>query len=155
VAPADVQVDGTIVFSNIANGEFAEADVPAGSLEVALLPTGGPDDADAILGPLDVTLEAQTLSMIYAYGNPRDQSMNVISHTMSLESDGAVAPTRIDTGSAGLVQSPVGSFGTSGSDAAGEGPWPGVLGAAGLVGALALVALARVRRRSMPPPPVR
>jgi hypothetical protein len=157
VAPADVQVDGTIVFTNIANGEFAEADVPAGSLEVALLPTGSPND-DAILGPLDVTLEAQTLSMIYAYGNPRDQSMNVISHTMPLESDGAVAPTRIDTGSAGLVQAPVGSFGTSGTSssvAAGEGPWPAVLGAAGLVGALALVVLARARRRGVPPPPVR
>ena len=31
VAPADVEVDGETVFTNIANGEFAEADVPAGT----------------------------------------------------------------------------------------------------------------------------
>ena len=30
------------VFTNIANGEFAEADVPAGTHRVALFPTGGP-----------------------------------------------------------------------------------------------------------------
>ena len=40
VAPADVQVDGKVVFSNIANGEFATADVPAGKHVVALFPTG-------------------------------------------------------------------------------------------------------------------
>ena len=54
VAPADVRVDGQVVFTNIANGEYAEADVPAGAHSVALLPTGqGPPP---ILGPLDVTL---------------------------------------------------------------------------------------------------
>ena len=38
-APADVEVDGTVVFTNIANGEFAQADVPAGKHMVALLPS--------------------------------------------------------------------------------------------------------------------
>jgi hypothetical protein len=103
VAPADVQVDGETVFTNIANGEFAEADVPAGTHRVALLPTGSP--ADPILGPLDVPLEARTLSMIYAYGNPRDGSMNVIAHTSPLSADGSVQPTTIRTGSAGLAGS--------------------------------------------------
>lgn len=102
VAPADVRVDGETVFTNIANGEFAEAEVPAGTHEVALLPSGS--TADPILGPLDVALEARTLSMIYAYGNPRDGSMNVIAHTSTLTADGAVRPTTIDTGSAGLAR---------------------------------------------------
>lgn len=101
VAPADVQVDGETVFTNIANGEFADADVPQGTIEVALLPSGSA--GDPILGPLDVSLEASTLSMIYAYGNPRDGSMNVIAHTAELAPDGSVRPSRIDTGSAGLV----------------------------------------------------
>ena len=91
VAPADVEVNGEVVFTNIANGEFADADVPAGTHEVALRPTGS--TADPILGPLDVALEASTLSMIYAYGNPRDGSMNAISHTAILASDGSVAPS--------------------------------------------------------------
>jgi hypothetical protein len=101
VAPADVRVNGETVFTNIANGEFAEAEVPAGTHEVALLPSGS--TADPILGPLDVALEARTLSMIYAYGNPRDGSMNVIAHTSTLTADGAVRPTTIDTGSAGMA----------------------------------------------------
>ncbi|WP_159081625.1 DUF4397 domain-containing protein [Nocardioides sediminis] len=101
VAPADVRVDGQTVFTNIANGEFAEADVPAGTHRVALLPTGR--TSDPILGPLDVPLEARTLSMIYAYGNPRDGSMNVIAHTAPLAADGSVQPTTIRTGSAGLA----------------------------------------------------
>jgi hypothetical protein len=109
VAPADVRVNGETVFTNIANGEFAEAEVPAGTHEVALLPSGS--TADPILGPLDVALEARTLSMIYAYGNPRDGSMNVIAHTSTLTADGAVRPTTIDTGSAGLARGiPVTSF---------------------------------------------
>ncbi len=105
VAPADVEVDGETVFTNIANGEFADADVPEGTISVALLPSGS--KADPILGPLDVTLEANTLSMIYAYGNPRNQSMNVIAHTSTLAPDGSVRPSQIDTGSAGLVTAPV------------------------------------------------
>lgn len=109
VAPADVRVDGQTVFTNIANGEFADADVPEGTIEVALLPSGSTDDP--ILGPLDVSLEARTLSMIYAYGNPRDGSMNVIAHTSPLGADGSVAPRRIDTGSAGLASSSVATFG--------------------------------------------
>ena len=101
VAPADVEVNGETVFTNIANGEFADADVPAGTISVSLLPSGTTEDP--ILGPLDVSLEPETLSMIYAYGNPRDGSMNVIAHTTPLSADGSVAPTRIDTGSAGLA----------------------------------------------------
>jgi hypothetical protein len=116
VAPADVEVDGKTVFTNIANGEFADADVPAGTISVALLPSGS--TGDPILGPIDVSLAGSTLSMIYAYGNPRDGSMNVISHTEALSSDGSVAPSRINTGSAGLVRDPVSTFdGRTGSQA--------------------------------------
>lgn len=137
VAPADVEVDGQTVFTNIANGEFAEADVPAGTIEVALVPSGS--TADPILGPLDVSLEAGSLSMIYAYGNPRDGSMNVIAHTTALASDGSERPDRIDTGSAGLATAPVTSFDDDGG-APSTGPlllWTlGVLVVAGTLGAL-------------------
>jgi hypothetical protein len=108
VAPADVEVDGETVFTNIANGEYADADVPAGTIEVSLLPSGTTEDP--ILGPLDVALEAETLSMIYAYGNPRDGSMNVIAHTEDLSPDGSVRPSRIDTGTAGLATGRVTTF---------------------------------------------
>ena len=100
-APADVDVDGEVVFTNIANGEYAEADVAAGTHRVALLPSGV--TAPPILGPLDVRLKAGTLTSIYAVGNPRTRSMDVIVHETRLKADGSEAPTRVNTGSAGLV----------------------------------------------------
>ncbi len=142
VAPADVAVDGETVFTNIANGEFADADVPAGTIEVALLPSGS--TSDPILGPLDVTLEASTLSMIYAYGNPRDGSMNVIAHTAELSPDGSVRPSRIDTGSAGLATDAVTTF----TDDRGRPYDVAALGAVTLLGIAAVVAVRR--RRAQP-----
>jgi hypothetical protein len=141
VAPADVEVDGETVFTNIANGEFADADVPAGTISVSLLPSGTTEDP--ILGPLDVSLEPETLSMIYAYGNPRDGSMNVIAHVEDLSSDGSVRPSRIDTGSAGLVEEPVTTFG----DDSGPAGAALVLSALGVLVAAGAVV---VRRRSRP-----
>jgi hypothetical protein len=101
VAPADVRVDGTVVFQDIANGEYATADLAVGSHTVALLPAGqaGPP----ILGPLQLGLAPGTVTMVYAVGNPRTRSMNVILHKVALSSNGAATPASIDTGSAGLA----------------------------------------------------
>lgn len=101
VAPADVVVDGTTVFTNIANGEFATADVPAGKHVVELLPTG--ETGTPILGPLDVTLSPGTVTMVYAIGDPAKQSMSLVAHAAQLRSDGSLAPVGLDTGSAGLA----------------------------------------------------
>ena len=100
VAPADVVVDGNVVFSNIANGEYATADVPAGKHVVALVATG---KSDPILGPLDVTLTAGAVTSVYAIGNPADDSMELVAHETPLALDDADAPSSIDTGSAGLA----------------------------------------------------
>lgn len=148
VAPADVEVDGQTVFTNIANGEFADADVPEGSIEVALLPSGA-EGADPILGPLDVALEARTLSMIYAYGNPRDQSMNVIAHTVDLAADGSVRPSRIDTGSAGLADQRVTTF--TGPTAGDRGLPPVAVAFVALAGLGFLTAIRRRRPKLVPP----
>ena len=148
VAPADVRVNGETVFTNIANGEFAEAELPSGTHEVALLPTG--ETADPILGPVDVSLDSRTLSMIYAYGNPSDGSMNVIAHTAELAGDGTAQPTTIDTGSAGLAADVDVTPFTEGSPNAQPLVAIAVLGAA----ACLMVALTtrRRRRRGAPHP---
>ena len=101
VAPADVRVDGQVVFTNIANGEFATADVPAGEHVVALLPTG--ESGPPILGPLTVDLTAGTISMVYALGNPADDTMTLVAHSTRLADDGSLVPETIATGSAGLA----------------------------------------------------
>lgn len=100
-APADVVVDGQTVFTNIANGEFAQADVPAGAHVVSLLPAGV--TGKPILGPLDVDLKAGSITHVYAVGNPKDGSMNVIVRTIAGTESGSAPPSGIDTGSAGLV----------------------------------------------------
>ena len=100
-APADVHVDGQVVFTNIANGEYAEADVPAGTHSVALLPTGS--SSGPILGPLEVELEPRTVTSVYAYGNPSDRSMNVIVRVSALDADGVAVPQTIETGRLGLA----------------------------------------------------
>lgn len=101
VAPADVEFDGKTVFRNIANGEFAQAEVPAGDHRVALTATGV--TAPPILGPLDVTLVQRTVTMVYAVGTPSDGSMKVITHTVTVAANGAVVPNAIKTGTAGLA----------------------------------------------------
>lgn len=100
-APVDAAVDGQVVFSNIANGEYAEADVAAGRHRVALLPSGV--EGQPILGPLDVKLTAGTLTTVYAVGNPRVRSMDVIVRKTPLRREHRKAPTQVETGSAGLV----------------------------------------------------
>jgi hypothetical protein len=124
VAPADVRVDGKTVFTNIANGEFATADVPAGSHRVALLATG--ETTNPILGPIDVTLKPRTVTMVYAVGSPENGSMRVIAHVAPLAPDGTVRPATIKTGSAGLARGAVSGFGTS--SAAPEGTAAGPRG---------------------------
>lgn len=102
VPPADVRVDGTVVFEDIANGEFATADVPAGQHSAEVVPAGTSEDP--ILGPLDVDLPAGTVTMVYAVGTPTNGSMNVISHQESIDTRSAAPLREIGTGSAGLVR---------------------------------------------------
>lgn len=101
VAPADIQVDGKVVFENVANGEYATADLSAGEHVVALFPTG--ETTDPILGPLTVDLAPRSLTMVYAVGNPETDSMDLVAHTAELGADGSLVPRMIDTGSAGLA----------------------------------------------------
>lgn len=101
LAPADVAVDGKTIFNDIANGEFAEAEVPAGVRSVSLTPSGS--NGTPVLGPIDVTLKASTVTMVYAVGRPSDGTMQVITRSSKIRSDGTVVPDAIDTGSAGLA----------------------------------------------------
>jgi len=101
VAPADVRLDGTVVFRNIANGEFATADVAQGPHVAELLPSGL--TTRPLLGPLDVNLAAATATMVYAVGDAETDSMEVIAHSIPLGANPGRAPARIDAGSAGLA----------------------------------------------------
>lgn len=101
VPPADIVVDGDVVFANVANGEFATAEVPAGVHDVSIVPTG--QTGPALLGPVDLEVEPATLTRVYAIGQPEGNSMNVVVATLPLSTNGSQAPEQVNTGSAGLV----------------------------------------------------
>lgn len=103
VGAADIWVDGERVFTDMANGQFAQADVPAGMHRVAIRPTGAASSSTPVLGPLPVDLGAGTVTLAYAVGNPGRGDMSVVAHAERLRADGSVAPVRIHTGSAGLA----------------------------------------------------
>ncbi|RYB93844.1 DUF4397 domain-containing protein [Nocardioides oleivorans] len=150
VAPADVRLDGSVVFTNIANGEFATADVAQGDHVAELLPSGL--TSRPILGPLDVSLAPATATMVYAVGDTGSDSMQAITHTISLSPNGTTPPAAIEAGSAGLAAGIHVTPFTSDGDAAAAGtPEAGwrVLGGAAVVTLLGMVfvELGRTRRR--------
>ena len=111
LAPADVRVDGRVVFTNIANGEAATTRVRPGRHRVTLVPTGRA--SPTVVGPVDVAVAPGTVTILYALDGPGTGSGDAIVHTVALRPSGGVAPGTIDTGSAGLAQDlPLRLFGT-------------------------------------------
>lgn len=100
VPPADVRVSGKVLFSNIANGEFVTAEVPAKTYSVDIVPTG---ESTPLLGPLDLAVTAGALNRVFAIGQPEDGSMDAIVQVIPLRTESSGPLTSVDAGSAGLV----------------------------------------------------
>jgi hypothetical protein len=99
VPPADIVVDGQVLFANVANGESLDAVVPAGSYSVSVVPTG--QTGPAVLGPLDLAVTGGSLNRVYAVGDPTSDDMRVVVHVVAVSGTGSGAPSRVDTGSGG------------------------------------------------------
>lgn len=99
VPPADIRVDGKVLFANVANGESLTVDVPAGTYTVDIVPAGrsGP----ALLGPLELPIKAGGLDRVFAVGDPTRKSMNVAVHVIPTGSSGSDRPKKVDTGTGG------------------------------------------------------
>ena len=101
VPPADITAGGKTLFTNIANGEFVTAVVPATTYNVAVVPTGG---GKPLLGPVDLPVAAGDLTRVFAIGAPRNGSMDAVVQVLPVPTAaGGGAPATVDTGSAGLV----------------------------------------------------
>jgi hypothetical protein len=144
VPPADILVDGNVVFANIANGEFASADVPAGDLNVSVVPTG--KSSPVLLGPLNLTVEAAVLTRVFAVGEPSNGSMNVIVQQLPLRAKGSGAPTALPLGSAGLVSDWNVETTQRPPAATGGGDTAALAGGALVAGASVLLVIGRLRR---------
>ena len=100
VPPADVRVNGKVLFANIANGEFVTAEVPADTYPVDIVPTGG---SSPLLGPVDLTVKAGALTRVFAIGEPKEGSMDAVVQVLPVSKGGSDSPGAVDAGSAGLV----------------------------------------------------
>jgi hypothetical protein len=97
--PADIKVNGDVLFSNVANGESLTVVVPAATYSVEIVPAA--TNGAAILGPVDLKLKKGTLTRVYAIGNVTNGSMDAIVHTMPVKISGAAAPNSVPTGDGG------------------------------------------------------
>jgi len=99
VPPADVRVDGAVLFSNVANGEALTLVVPGGTYDVDIVPasTSGP----VVFGPVALTVVAEQLNRVYAFGSPDETGMDAIVRTSDLLVVGAGEPGSVETGTGG------------------------------------------------------
>jgi hypothetical protein len=99
VPPADIRVDGKVLFKNVANGQSLDLVVPVQTYKVAIVPAGKPKPV--LLGPVDLTVKGGALNRVYALGDPEDHTMNVAVHVINTGSSGSKRPDRVDTGTGG------------------------------------------------------
>jgi hypothetical protein len=97
--PADITVDGRTLFSNVAGTEALTTVVPGGTYRVAVVPTA--TRGAAILGPVDLTVEAGTLTRVFAIGDVRAGTMDAVVHALPVRTSGAARPGSVPTGDGG------------------------------------------------------
>ena len=99
VPPADVRVDGKVLFSDIANGESLNLVVPVATYGVDIVPNG--KSAPVYLGPVKLTTQGGALNRVYAVGDPTKKTMNVAVHVIKVKSTGSDKPKKVNTGTGG------------------------------------------------------
>jgi hypothetical protein len=99
VPPADIRVNGKVLFENIANGESLKLTVPVATYEVAIVPTG--ETKPVILGPAKLTVKGAAVNRVYAIGDPGKKTMNVAVHVIPTGTTGSGQPSDVNTGSGG------------------------------------------------------
>ena len=101
VPPADIRVDGQVLFANIANGESLNLVVPVGSYNVDIVPAG--ESSPVVFGPVALAVQGGSLNRVYAVGDPAASTMNVAVHVLKVPESGSPQPTMVDTGSGGMA----------------------------------------------------
>jgi hypothetical protein len=100
VPPADIRVNGTVLFENIGNGEALKLTVPVATYKVAIVPTG--ETQPVVLGPVELTVKGGAVNRVYAIGDPGKKTMNVAVHVIPTASSGSGQPSDVNTGVGGL-----------------------------------------------------
>jgi hypothetical protein len=138
VGPADVRVDGKVLFSNIANGEALTVIVPESTYKVDIVPaaTSGP----VVFGPADVPVAKEKLNRVFAIGVAATNSMDAIVQVLPLAVRGSGStPSSVNAGDGGQAAGLIAA--AQGSDRAGDGLL--MFGALLVVGAAGVLGLRR------------
>ena len=142
--PADIRVNGDVLFSNVASGETLTVVVPSATYKVDIVPAA--TKGKAILGPVDLTLKKGTLTRVYAIGNVTTGSMDAVVHVLPVRVSGAAAPSSVPTGDGGQSAT---SFVPSRMLIV-EIALAGVLGLLAVAGTVGLAGRRRMRNRFSP-----
>lgn len=97
--PADIRVDGTVLFRNVANAEALTVLVPAKTYTIDIVPAA--TTGEPILGPVDLALNAGTLTRVFAIGSVASDDMDAVVHSLPVTVSGAKAPGIVRTGDGG------------------------------------------------------
>jgi hypothetical protein len=99
VPPADILVNGQVLFANIANGESLELVVPVATYKVSIVPSG--DEEPVFVGPVNLTVEGGKINRVYAVGDPDKGTMNVAVNVIAAGTSGSEQPSEVNTGTGG------------------------------------------------------
>ena len=99
VPPADIRVNGQVLFANIANGESLKLVVPVATYKVSIVPTG--ETKPVFFGPVALTVKGGAINRVYAVGDPEKKTMNVAVHVLAASGSGSGKPSEVNTGTGG------------------------------------------------------
>jgi hypothetical protein len=99
VPPADIVVNGQVLFANIANGESLELVVPVATYKVSIVPEG--KKKPVFFGPVSLTVKGGAINRVYAVGDPEKKTMNVAVHVIAAPTTGSGKPSEVNTGTGG------------------------------------------------------
>jgi Domain of unknown function (DUF4397) len=99
VPPADILVNGQVLFANIANGESLELVVPVATYKVSIVPSKQTEPV--YFGPVSLTVQGGAINRVYAVGDPEEKTMNVAVHVISAPTTGSGKPSEVNTGTGG------------------------------------------------------
>ena len=99
VPPADIRVNGQVLFANIANGESLQLVVPVATYKVSIVPTG--ETKPVFFGPVALTVKGGAINRVYAVGDPEKKTMNVAVHVLAASGSGSGKPSEVNTGTGG------------------------------------------------------
>jgi hypothetical protein len=97
--PADIRVDGTPLFRNVASGESLSLELQAKRCTLDIVPTA--TSSPQILAPVTVDLKAGTLTRVFAIGDSTAGMTDAVVQVLPVGVVGSQRPTKVQTGDGG------------------------------------------------------